>query len=637
MNAERRPDTESTPTSGLAEALYFDSNDKWLFGWLHQPSGGAASPVGLVICSPFGYEATCAHRSVRSFAEMAAAIGIPTLRFDYLGTGDSEEIDPEADQLTTWASDVEAAVAELQRRSGVQQVVLLGIRLGGLLAALVSQRCPAVSALALIAPVLSGPKYLRHLMTTRMAAAALAGPGPNNDDAPLSSTDLSGPIEVSGFSLSAATLRHLAEIDLNAAPSSPSPRTLVIDGESLPTSRSWAQKLAAGKGHVSYLMLPGLVSMIFRSPLRAVVPVAMQEALREWLLVRQQDRSPLTSMPIRRDAAVNHKESPKVLTLRHADGTSPGITERPVFIPADAMMFGVVTEPMVGERRRRAVLLLNSGADNHIGANRMHVSLARRWAYLGYVVLRLDLGGLGDSATRSGGKDDDVFPPTAVDEIRAAMDYLRAQYGTEKFALAGVCSGAYHVLRAAAAKLPVTLMLMINPQNYFWNEGMRIDEVQLVEVVRYPTAYLHRIFSRAAWKKLLTGGVSIPRVTQIYMQRLYLAIESTVRDLARGLGIRLPQDLGSDLQAIAADGICMSFIFARNEPGVDLLHLQAGSAVKRLGDRCRIHILKGGDHIFSQKVHRVALEELVTSELLSRHAPATVGDLRPVSHIGDST
>jgi len=634
MNAERLPDSASATSSGLAQALYFDSNGKSLFGWLHESIEGASGAVGMVICSPFGYEATCAHRSVRAFAEMAAAIGIPTLRFDYLGTGDSEDINPEDDQLAAWASDTEAAVAELQRQTGVQQVVLLGIRLGGLIALMVGQRCEAVSALALIAPILSGPKYLRHLMTTRLAAVAMAGPSGSGPDAPVTLSDLGGPIEVSGFPLSAATLRHLAEIDLNLAPNSPSPRTLVIDGESLPTSRGWAQKLAAGKGHVSYLMLPGLVSMVFRSPLRAVVPAAMLEALREWLQVRLQDRAP-GNAAARTDHLSVRAHSQTALTLRHEDGTSPDITERPVFISADAMMFGVVTEPRIGERRRRAVILLNSGADHHIGANRMHVTLGRRWAYLGYVVLRLDLGGLGDSATCQGGKDDDVFPPAAVEEIRVAMDYLRTQYGAEQFTLAGVCSGAYHVLRAAAAKLPVSLMLMINPQNYFWNEGMHIDEVQLVEVVRYPTAYLHRIFSRAAWKKLFTGGVSIPRVTQIYLQRLYLAIESTVRDLARGLGIRLPQDLGSDLQAIAADGICMSFIFARNEPGVDLLHLQAGSAVKRLGDRCRIHILNGGDHIFSQKIHRAALEDLVTSELLSRHAPATISDLRPASQIGD--
>jgi alpha-beta hydrolase superfamily lysophospholipase len=634
MNADQRKDLTSKPAQALPQPIYFDSGGKTLFGWLHQSGDTGARPVGMVICNPFGYEATCAHRSVRAFAEMAAAIGIPTLRFDYLGTGDSSEINPEADQLSAWAADVEAAIAELKRQTGVPQVVLFGIRLGGLLATLVSRRNSSVSALAVIAPVLNGAKYVRQLMTTRLASAALQTPVVSGEQAAQPTDASDGSIEVSGFSLAAATMRHLETIDLSADATLPSPRTLVIDGESLPTSRSWAQKLAGGEGNVSYLMVPGLVAMVYRSPLRAVVPTAMVEALREWLLVRLQDPVPTAAAPS--EAAQLSAPTPTTLTLWAEGGAPPPITERPVFIAADVMMFGIVTEPKIGERRRRAVILLNSGADNHIGANRLHVTLARRWAYLGYVVLRLDLGGLGDSATRPGSKDDDVFPPAAVDEIRTAMEFLKSHYGTEQFALAGVCSGAYHVLRAAAAKLPVSLMLMINPQNYFWNENMHIDEVQLVEVVRYPTDYLHRIFSRAAWKKLLSGGVSFQRVTQIYWQRLYLAVESTVRDLARGLGVRLPQDLGSDLQAIAADGICMSFIFARNEPGVDLLHLQAGSAVKRLGDRCRIHILSGGDHIFSQKIHRNALEELITRELLSRHAPALNNDLRPASHIGES-
>ena len=35
-----------------------------------------------MLCKPFGYEAICAHRGLRAFANSAAALGVPTLRFD---------------------------------------------------------------------------------------------------------------------------------------------------------------------------------------------------------------------------------------------------------------------------------------------------------------------------------------------------------------------------------------------------------------------------------------------------------------------------------------------------------------------------------------------------------------------------
>jgi alpha-beta hydrolase superfamily lysophospholipase len=73
--------------------------------------------MGLVICKPFGFEAMSAHLSVRAFAEAAAELGIPALRFDHVGTGDSEDLVPGADQFEAWTQDVIAAVQELQRRT----------------------------------------------------------------------------------------------------------------------------------------------------------------------------------------------------------------------------------------------------------------------------------------------------------------------------------------------------------------------------------------------------------------------------------------------------------------------------------------------------------------------------------------
>src|SRR5947209_2311202 len=124
---------ERRAVHGLGEAHYFDSGPRTLFGWLH-PATVPTRGIGLVLCNPFGYEAVCAHRGVRVLAESAAALGIPALRFDYSGTGDSADIEPQADQLLIWTEDVLAAIAELQRRTGVERVCLLGIRLGAVLA-----------------------------------------------------------------------------------------------------------------------------------------------------------------------------------------------------------------------------------------------------------------------------------------------------------------------------------------------------------------------------------------------------------------------------------------------------------------------------------------------------------------------
>src|ERR1700691_3117333 len=141
MGAESQLRQGPEQASGLSEAVYFDSGDHRLFARMHQPSRDSVAALGVVICTPFGYEAICSHRGIRGFAESLAAAGLPTLRFDYVGTGDSAEIDPKADQIQAWAQDVAAAAGELRRRTGVRGVCLLGVRLGALLALLAAAEC----------------------------------------------------------------------------------------------------------------------------------------------------------------------------------------------------------------------------------------------------------------------------------------------------------------------------------------------------------------------------------------------------------------------------------------------------------------------------------------------------------------
>jgi alpha-beta hydrolase superfamily lysophospholipase len=618
MSVDAQAKSAGSNTHGPAEALYFESSNHKLFGWLHTVPGEAAG-IGLVICKPFGYEAICSHRGTRAFAEAAAAVGVPTLRFDYRGTGDSADIDTRADQLEIWSRDVLAAVAELRRRTGVERVCLLGIRLGALIATLAAtQDASAVNGLVLIAPVISGRRYVRELRTTRLAAMMGAEPAESESGAPADvQAAPAGSMEVSGYSLSPATLNALSQIDLTQLSVRPAPDVLIIDGGSLPVSRGWSQLLSGQDVRTDYQTLPGLVEMLITAPQFAKIPHEMITATCNWLprLKPGSTHSPILAAgphPLSRAAG-----QPNALTLP-GDSSAPhaSMSERPVFFGSEAAVFGIVTEPHLQEKRRRAVILLNAGADCHIGASRMYVDLARRWARRGYVVLRMDLAGLGDSGTRPGRLDDEVFPPAAMEDVRAAIEFLRTHYAVRETTIAGLCSGAYHALRAAAAEIPVNRILMINPQNFFWKEGRSVNDAELV---RNPGLYRARVFSWGTWKRLFAGRLNIAYISNILGNRLLLGFESTLRDWARRLRLHLPGDLGWELERIAARGVRVVFVFARGEPGIELLRIQAGSSVERVGARCRVHILDHGDHVFSRSGSRSVLEGVLDTELFGQN------------------
>jgi alpha-beta hydrolase superfamily lysophospholipase len=621
MITDAQGDSSLAGLGCVADPLYFESGGNQLFAWLHRPSGPPEANLGVVICKPFGYESICAHRSVREFAQQFAAAGVPALRFDYLGTGDSAEIDENADQIRIWSQDVVAAIHELKSRTGVDRVCLLGIRLGALLAALAAEQCRLVDSLILVGPVVSGKRYLRELRMTQLAGIAMAGLGDSESDPEANRT---GPkiLEAGGFSLSAPTLQTLAQVDLQAAAAPAVRSMLILDNDKLPAAKRWAESLSGAAIELDYKNLPGLIEMAMTAPQFATAPQAMIETARHWVTRMATSREAVPAKDgstTARCASDPEASTSPTLSLPVSPETPQAfITERPVLISGGATLFGIVTEPRSDEKRRRAVLLLNPGADSHIGASRMYVSLARRWARRGYFVLRLDLGGIGDSATRSGNTDDEVFPDEAMDDIRDATAFLRARYAIVDMTVAGLCSGAYHALRAAVDGVNLNRILMVNPQNYFWEKGMTLEQLQLAEVVHNPGLYRRRVLSPKAWLRIFTGQVNIPRIALIYLHRLRLAAEATFRDFGRRLGIRLPQDLGRELEKVVADGIRVTFLFARGEPGIELLNLQAGSALSRLGNRCRVRIVDSGDHIFSRRAPRSVMENVLSEELFVR-------------------
>src|SRR6476646_11899176 len=96
-------DPAAPPTAPTA--FYLASGGRPLFAWLHPGRLGH----GVVICPPVGHEQVHAHRSLRHLAEAINRRGLPVLRFDYHGTGDSAGSDADPDRLATWRQNVRDA------------------------------------------------------------------------------------------------------------------------------------------------------------------------------------------------------------------------------------------------------------------------------------------------------------------------------------------------------------------------------------------------------------------------------------------------------------------------------------------------------------------------------------------------
>jgi hypothetical protein len=145
-----------------------------------------------------------------------------------------------------------------------------------------------------------------------------------------------------------------------------------------------------------------------------------------------------------------------------------------------------------------------------------------------------------------------VYTPHAIDEIAAAIGFLREEPGVSEVHALGLCSGAYHAFKAAVAGVPLDGIVLVNPLVFFYRPGMPLDP---------PAA---------------------PFVT------------------SEG-GLQSGDDLAGELERIASKNISLRFLFANGDPGFKLLHEQGGSTVESLRRRGRISIdvIDGADHTFT--------------------------------------
>lgn len=553
----------------MARAAFF-GGDLHLFGWYHSPHGNRRSTAGALLCPPTGHEYMCAHRALRNLAHTLADANIPTLRFDYHGMGNSGGSPAEPHVVAKWIDSIDAAADELRRRSGCERITLIGLRMGATLGAQVAATRTDIDTLVLWVPCADGSSFVRE---ARLRAHAAPVESDHTVDAP------DDGLYLSGFHFASSNIADLSSVTLRDIDAPHVHSTAFIARDGVGSDARLAGRLRERlqrTGSCWKEMNMSEYDTFMTAPLSSRLPTETLHQIAEWVIEKSRETE---FVDLR--AEVPERESTIV------PETNARIVETPAMFGND--LFGVMTMPVT--ETDRAAILLNTGADHHVGPHRLYVELARTWALNGIAVLRFDLSGLGDSGSPSDDPAVDTYPLSAIADVTAAIEAMRARCNAANPVLIGVCAGGYHVIHALRKNNGGAIA--VNAPLY-WQRGDPVD-------VPPDTA----IRSLRKWQRLFSRDRSLRETAE----RLQLAARHVIRRL---LPRREPD--------LFPAGVPVALVYSDDDPGLRLFHQATGTTVELLAARrheITVDIVAGAGHTFMGRYGQDVLKSLLTRRLFA--------------------
>ena len=606
-----------TATNLAKVPLYFGTPERPTFGFYHPPAGSRLRGTGVLLCNPLGDDLIRAHRPFRHLAEELSAAGFPVLRFDFDGTGDSAGDERDPNRVATWRADIGRAAAELRARSGVERLALVGLRLGGTFAALGAADLGGVDALVLWSAYDSGGAFVSeatkaHKMLVMLQPTSFSGGPPASDGQ-----------EALGFLLATQTITDLEAVDLLSLSRSPAKRTLVLDTANVETDSPLCAKLRDLGGAVTHRQMPGNKFLII-SPHQSEVPTAAISAITGWL----SEECPFVESSSAPGSVSNVPKSP---ATPESGGTLTSLRERAVLFGGARRLFGILTVPPPSTARSDLppVILLNAGTVHRVGSHRLYVPMARKWAALGFHVLRVDLSGIGDSPVPDGHAENLAYPRDGLEDARAAMDFLEETTTSGKFIVAGLCSGGDIAFQLGFKEPRVASAIMMNPRTFLVNDLSMVDSYERARWSREAVA------RSDSWKNLLSGDVNLTRAFKLAAPKLKdLVVKRAKRAVTNLMGAVLPNapsteqrretDVPYCLRTMAERGVDTYLFVTEHDPGVDYVDANYGPAMNALSsipNYLRTDV-KGTDHTFTARWAQEQVSAMITGHLTQRFLAA---------------
>ena len=173
-------------------------------------------------------------------------------------------------------------------------------------------------------------------------------------------------------------------------------------------------------------------------------------------------------------------------------------------------LYGMLHMPAAAAIRNTGIVLLSPGIKTRVGPHQQYVRMARKFASMGFPVLRFDFCGLGDSEgelTEHMHADlhTEIQLGRYVDDSKCAIDCIIRDTGVEKVILAGLCGGAVTGLLAGIDDNRVAGLLALGIPVILDNQVSDADAaVTGQQLDRLKQGYIRKLADPKAWLRLLT-------------------------------------------------------------------------------------------------------------------------------------
>jgi len=594
-------------------AMYLDAAPDPVFGIFHAAEASARSGTAVLICPPWGWNDITSYRARRTWAEQLAEAGHPTLRFDFPGSGDSGGAPGDPRRLDAWSGAVAEGVRWLRATEGIRRIAVIGLGLGGLVAAKALADGAPIDDLVLWAAPARGHSLLREerafagLQTSRYSLTGEPEPSLLPD----------GWIEVGGFVLSGETVEDIEALTFGPLRPGVLKRALLLERDGIAPDAIIRRELEAAGAEVTVAPGNGWGAMCFH-PERYDPPLEVFGRVSAWLAdataSSATDESPASASSPRLGTA--EREEIELVV----DGTPIRETSLTLRAP-DGQIFGVLASQLANGSSPApppiTAVFLNAGAVRRIGPNRIWVEVARRWAALGIPTVRIDVEGIGDADGDAQRYVDvgEFYRPQVGAQVDDLLDFLEARGLGDRFLLVGLCSGAYWAFHTAASDDRVTGAILLNARALSWDSALER---------RREARKLERLLDRRSWHRMLRRETGMPR-----MRAVARAVGSAVRVAAVNLPSRLgarrgPQrhedQVAATLDRLRDTGTRVVMAFSDDEPLY--AELEAHGLMKRLDSWPNLTTarLPARDHTLRPIVAQRAAHELLDRALAAELA-----------------